>query len=85
MLSAVLATLNSLITLLDSETGLPLALVDGNWVTVKRTRLNANSTALFSASLLPDGTSTIRVAMSVNQAGPGYLGGFSRQLTHPAG
>ena len=32
-----LATLNSLITLLDSETGLPLALVDGNWVTAKRT------------------------------------------------
>jgi len=32
-----LATLNSLITLLDSETGLPLALVDGNWVTTKRT------------------------------------------------
>ena len=32
-----LATHNSLITLLDSETGLPLALVDGNWVTAKRT------------------------------------------------
>jgi ornithine cyclodeaminase/alanine dehydrogenase-like protein (mu-crystallin family) len=32
-----LATLNSLITLLDSETGVPLALVDGNWVTAKRT------------------------------------------------
>jgi ornithine cyclodeaminase/alanine dehydrogenase-like protein (mu-crystallin family) len=32
-----LATLNSLITLLDSETGLPLALIDGNWVTAKRT------------------------------------------------
>jgi ornithine cyclodeaminase/alanine dehydrogenase-like protein (mu-crystallin family) len=32
-----LATLNSLITLLDAETGLPLALVDGNWVTEKRT------------------------------------------------
>ncbi len=32
-----LATLNSLITLLDSETGLPLALIDGNWVTEKRT------------------------------------------------
>jgi len=32
-----LPTLNSLITLLDAETGLPLALVDGNWVTVKRT------------------------------------------------
>ncbi|RUW77776.1 MULTISPECIES: ornithine cyclodeaminase family protein [unclassified Mesorhizobium] len=32
-----LATLNSLVTLLDAETGLPLALVDGNWVTSKRT------------------------------------------------
>src|SRR3954468_3138679 len=32
-----LATLNSLITLLDSQTGLPLAVVDGNWVTAKRT------------------------------------------------
>src|SRR3974390_29524 len=28
-----LPTLNSLITLLDGETGLPLALIDGNWVT----------------------------------------------------
>ena len=32
-----LATINSLITLLDAGTGLPLALVDGNWVTAKRT------------------------------------------------
>jgi ornithine cyclodeaminase/alanine dehydrogenase len=32
-----LPTLNSLISLLDGETGLPLALVDGNWVTSKRT------------------------------------------------
>ncbi|MDX8466703.1 ornithine cyclodeaminase family protein [Mesorhizobium sp. VK23B] len=32
-----LATLNSLVTLLDAETGLPLAVVDGNWVTAKRT------------------------------------------------
>jgi ornithine cyclodeaminase/alanine dehydrogenase len=32
-----LATLNSLITLLDGETGLPIAVVDGNWVTEKRT------------------------------------------------
>jgi hypothetical protein len=54
----------------------------GTWVTVKQTRLNANSGAIFSASLLPRGRSTIRVAMSVNQSGPGYLGGFSRQLTY---
>ena len=32
-----LATLNSLITLLDGETGLPIAVVDGNWVTERRT------------------------------------------------
>src|ERR1044072_9070376 len=32
-----LPTLNSLITLLDSETGLPIAAVDGNWVGAKRT------------------------------------------------
>jgi len=32
-----LATLNSLITLLDGETGLPIAVIDGNWVTQKRT------------------------------------------------
>ncbi|TGQ74263.1 ornithine cyclodeaminase family protein [Mesorhizobium sp. M00.F.Ca.ET.186.01.1.1] len=30
-------TLNSLVTLLDGETGLPLAVVDGNWITSKRT------------------------------------------------
>jgi ornithine cyclodeaminase/alanine dehydrogenase len=32
-----LATHNALITLLDAETGLPLGLIDGNWVTEKRT------------------------------------------------
>lgn len=32
-----LPTLNSLIALLDGETGLPIAVVDGNWVTAKRT------------------------------------------------
>src|SRR5262245_52048462 len=28
-----LAAINSVVTLLDSETGLPLAVIDGNWVT----------------------------------------------------
>src|SRR5262249_44981860 len=54
----------------------------GRWVTVKQIRLNANSVAIFSASLLPKGHSTIRVVMSVNQAGPGYLGGKSRTLVY---
>jgi hypothetical protein len=57
-------------------------LSNGRWVTLKQTRLNANSGAIFSARLLPHGHSTIRVALSVNQAGPGYLGGLSRKLTY---
>jgi ornithine cyclodeaminase/alanine dehydrogenase len=32
-----LASINSIISLIDSETGLPLAVMDGNWVTAKRT------------------------------------------------
>jgi len=55
-------------------------LVDGRWVTVKRQRLDASGVAVFRAALLPQGHSTIRVAISVNQAGPGYLAGFSRTL-----
>lgn len=57
-------------------------LSNGRWVTLKQTRLNASSLAIFPATLLPSGTSTIRVAFSVNQAGPGYLGGLSRTLTY---
>jgi hypothetical protein len=55
---------------------------NGRWVTVKQSRLNANSAAVFSATLLPHGRSTIRVVMSVNQAGPGYLGGKSRTIVY---
>lgn len=32
-----LPTINALITLQDAETGLPLAILDGNWVTARRT------------------------------------------------
>jgi Tfp pilus assembly protein PilV len=56
-------------------------LVGGRWRTLARARLGTRSSATFAASLLPFGRSTIRVAMSVNQAGPGYLGGFSRELS----
>lgn len=55
-------------------------LAGDRWHTVERARLNGNETAIFNASVLPRGTSSIRVALSVNQAGPGYLGGFSRIL-----
>jgi hypothetical protein len=50
------------------------------WQTVARARLNAHSGAVFPTGRLPRGLSEARVAMSVNQAGPGFLGGFSRIL-----
>jgi hypothetical protein len=53
----------------------------GQWVTVKRVRLNRHSTAVFRATL-PHGVSKLRVSMSVNQAGPGYLAGISRTIVY---
>src|ERR671939_307442 len=44
----------------------------GQWVTLKKVRLGGKSTAVFRMRL-PKGKSRIRVAMSVNQAGGGYL------------
>jgi hypothetical protein len=52
---------------------------NGRWVTVKRVRLGARSRVGFTA-VLPHGRSVLRVAISVNQAGAGYLGGASRTL-----
>jgi len=51
----------------------------GRWITIKRVRLNARSGKVFRATL-PRGTSRLRIAMSVNQAGAGYLAGFSRTI-----
>jgi hypothetical protein len=53
----------------------------GQWVTIKRIRLGAGSQEVFRASL-PRGTSMLRISMSVNQAGAGYLGGFSRTIVY---
>jgi hypothetical protein len=49
-------------------------------VNVRRIRLNGRSSATFSKALLPRGRSVIRIVMSVNQAGVGYLGGKSRAI-----
>jgi plastocyanin len=48
----------------------------GQWVTLKKVRLGQRSGRIFRLSL-PKGVSRIRVAMSVNQAGAGYLAGYS--------
>jgi hypothetical protein len=51
------------------------------WVTLIQKRLDRSSRAVFQTNL-PPGTSTLRVAMSVNQAGSGYLAGFSRTVVY---
>ena len=45
----------------------------GQWVTLKRVQLGRTSSARFSLTL-PKGLNKLRLTMSVNQAGPGYLG-----------
>src|SRR6266536_1735419 len=52
----------------------------GQWVTLKKVRLGSKSSAVFRLTL-PKGKSRIRIAMSVNQAGGGYLGGYSPTIT----
>src|SRR2546423_2809260 len=52
----------------------------GQWVTLKRVRLGGKSSAVFRLRL-PKGKSRIRVAMSINQAGAGYLDGYSATIT----
>jgi hypothetical protein len=51
-----------------------------HWSTIKRVRLGARSRAEFKVTL-PKGTSRLRIAFSVNQAGPGFLGGLSRTIS----
>jgi plastocyanin len=57
----------------------------GQWVTLKKAILNSRSSARFTLKL-PKGLNQLRVTMSVNQAGAGFLGAISpvlkwRQLT----
>jgi plastocyanin len=59
----------------------------GQWVTLKKVMLNAKSSArVLLNPKLPKGLNQLRVTMSVNQAGAGFLGAISatvkyRQLT----
>lgn len=58
-----ISVINSLVTLHDSETGLPLAVVDGNWVTARRT---AGLSAVAAKRLArPDSTSIAFIGCGV--------------------
>jgi plastocyanin len=52
----------------------------GQWVTLKRVALNSSGAQRFKVKL-PKGVNRLRIAMSVNQAGAGYLGAFSKTIT----
>jgi plastocyanin len=52
----------------------------GQWVTLKRIALNSSGAQRFKVAL-PKGVNRLRIAMSVNQAGAGYLGAYSKTIT----
>lgn len=51
----------------------------GTWINNKKVVIGADNAALFKATL-PKGSFRYRMFMTVNQAGPGYLGGWSGTL-----
>jgi plastocyanin len=53
----------------------------GQWVTLKRVALNSSGAQRFKVKL-PRGLNRLRIAMSVNQAGAGYLGAFSKTIQY---
>ncbi len=53
----------------------------GQWVTLKKVVLGEGSTARFRHPLVK-GRHSLRIAMSVNQAGAGYLAAFSQTLVY---
>ena len=57
-------------------------LAGGRWQTIVKLPLRRNSTATFSPTLA---RGTVRVAMSVNQAGAGYLGNLQSPAPVPRG
>lgn len=53
----------------------------GQWVTLKRVALNSSGAQRFKVKL-PNGLNRLRLAMSVNQAGAGFLGAFSKTIQY---
>ena len=53
----------------------------GQWVSLKKVVLNSSGAQRFKLKL-PKGMSHLRIAMSVNQAGVGYLGAFSKTINY---
>jgi hypothetical protein len=57
-------------------------LTEGQWRTIAKATLNKDNVAIFDPAELPGGASTLRIAMSVNQAGTGLMGAFGRAFVY---
>ena len=57
-----------------------LNVATGQWVTLKKVMLNRLSGAKVTDVTLPKGASQLRLAMSVNEAGPGFLGAITKPI-----
>jgi plastocyanin len=53
----------------------------GQWVSIKKVTLNSSGAQRFKATL-PKGLNRLRIAMSINQAGAGYLGAYSKTIQY---
>jgi hypothetical protein len=55
-------------------------LIGSSWQTIDKHRLSSTSTTTFATGLTPN--AKLRVAMSINQAGAGYVGSVSHAITY---
>jgi len=53
----------------------------GQWVSLKKVTLNSSGAQRFKVKL-PKGLNRLRLAMSINQAGAGYLGAYSKTIQY---
>ena len=56
----------------------------GQWVSLKKVTLNSSGAQRFKVTL-PKGLNRLRIAMSINQAGAGYLGAYSKTIQYRNG
>jgi len=56
----------------------------GQWVSLRKVTLNSSGAQRFKVTL-PKGLNRLRIAMSINQAGAGYLGAYSKTIQYRNG
>ena len=52
------------------------------WLSIATLSLDRTASAIFTPTMLPAGTSKLRIAISVNEVGAGYLGGIGQPFVY---